>query len=392
MSSSVVNECGVCRKSLRNRSSRHYHGNCANPELKPFKCYHCDRTFSSKSHKMFHEEIHRSQRLPCKQCDKSYQHQRDLDIHMREHETNTVHKCNKCLEHFESQVALLRHKRKHAEIKRFECDQCEMTFSLKGNLTKHANIIHAKKKLFKCDQCDKTFYRNNALKFHKLNHTQRSFQCNSCAKVFVDSRNLERHLKTHIALKEFKCDLCGISSSRKDNILRHAKSFHSEYDPNKIVHRSELGVQLTSIKKDAQQSQSLPENNSVSKPMEVISNRISVIQVVGTPKSLNKSSSVISQNVITKSEPPPKSVPKVDPLEIYRKILRPSNEDDEEYIQSSSTSARSDEFLIPTTTQTPSAAVAADVNSSLNNISSINNFSEVHWRKRKSQIFTNSTR
>ncbi|XP_062540196.1 zinc finger protein 91-like [Armigeres subalbatus] len=405
MCASQRKECTFCKKPLKSRSSRHYHEHCQNPELKPFKCDHCDRTFSTKSHKTFHEENHSGQRLQCTQCDKTYQHQRDLDLHKREHSSSAISlqaKCNRCAQQFESKQALAQHKRmQHTATKRFKCDQCDMTFGLKGNLTKHAKIIHSKEKLFKCDQCGKTFYRNNALKFHMLNHRSKNFQCKTCHKEFVDARNLERHLKTHATEKEFKCDICGISSSRKDNILRHAKSFHPDCDINKVVLKSEIPEQLDAIKKDAKQSsKSAPkviESRFTTEPS--ISNRISVIQVVGKPKPLSIPKPTMSitapsgsKSIETLPKPPP---PKVDPLEIYRKILKPSNDDDEDVVINKP--PPSNEPAKTNSSSTQASAVSVNNNTSTaisgGNNSSINNFTEVHWRKRTSQIYaTNSNR
>ncbi|XP_021693825.1 zinc finger protein OZF [Aedes aegypti] len=407
MTSSPPKECTICRKPLKSRSSRHYHEHCQNPELKPFKCDHCDRTFSTKAHKTFHEETHSNRRLQCTQCDKTYQHQRDLDLHNREHRApkSLQAKCNRCAEQFESQQALAQHKRtQHASTKRFKCDQCDMTFGLKGNLTKHAKIIHSKEKLFKCDQCGKAFYRNNALKFHMLNHRSRDFQCKTCQKEFVDARNLERHLKTHATDKEFRCDICGISSSRKDNILRHAKSFHPECDVSKVVLKSEITDQLDAIKKDAKQSnKSTPIKTDAAPPAEPpISNRISVIKVVGKPKPLHRPEPTesVPADGPPKTEIQPKPpAPKMNPLEIYRKILKPSNDDDDNQEEGN----RVDNNKLPSsnaqvkTTNSSSTQASADntsiANSGGSNNSSINNFTEVHWRKRTSQIYaTNSNR
>ncbi|XP_065073298.1 zinc finger protein 73-like [Ochlerotatus camptorhynchus] len=397
MTSSPPKECIICRKPLKSRSSRHYHEHCQNPELKPFKCDHCERTFSSKSHKTFHEETHSGRRLRCNRCDKTYQHQRDLDLHCREHRSSMAlqeAKCNRCSEQFETQQALAQHKRaRHAGSKRFKCDQCDMTFGLKGNLTKHAKIIHSKEKLFKCDHCGKAFYRNNALKFHMLNHRSRDFQCKTCQKEFVDARNLERHLKTHVTSKEFRCDICGISSSRKDNILRHARSFHPECDIEKVVLKAEIPDQLDAIKKDAKQSNKSTPKKTDPKPAEApISNRISVIQVVGKPKPLETPKPAAVPFTVAagsaKTELLSKPLPKVDPLEIYRKILNPSNDDDDRDDSNNQPPSTVD----PVKTTSITTSVNTTIANSTNN-SSINNFTEVHWRKRTSQIYAiNSSR
>ncbi|XP_058449147.1 gastrula zinc finger protein XlCGF52.1 [Malaya genurostris] len=411
MTSPVSKECTICSKPLKNRSSRLYHEHCQNPKLKPFKCHTCERTFSSKSHKTFHEESHQGRRLSCDRCDKTYQHKRDLDLHLREHDANEVHTCNKCPESFTTPQALMKHRRSHSDKIRFTCAHCDLSFSLKGNLVKHVKVLHSKEKRYPCGQCGKSFYRNNALKFHMLNHQVRNYQCRTCKKEFVDARNLERHMKIHLSLKEFRCDICGISSSRKDNIIRHAKSFHPETNPSNVVLRGTLGDHLNVIKQDAQLSIKSPQEiePSVTKPD---SNRVSVIQVIGVPKPLEINNIITKEPITRKVDQSSKPTCKVDPLEIYRKILKPSIDDDDEKNDDDDDDDEDDDDVSDKNQELPRTSVSSDASkhqpppvmrtgvatantnnsSSSNNFASINNFSEVHWRKRTSQIFTNSTR
>ncbi|XP_055612728.1 gastrula zinc finger protein XlCGF52.1 [Uranotaenia lowii] len=406
-----LKECTICCKPLRTRSSRNYHEHCANPERKPFKCDRCERTFSSKYHKTFHEEVHMARRLSCSYCDKSYQHQRDLDLHQREHEHSPGFGCNRCSEKFDTTEALAKHKKCHEPKERFKCSQCELTFSLKGNLTKHVRILHSKSEKFKCDQCPKEFSRKNALQFHLLSHMSRNFQCRLCEKGFFDMRNLERHMKTHITAKEFSCSTCGITSSRKDNIMRHVRSFHPGIDHQNAVLKNEIRDQLGRIKQDAEKSNKNKQSKECSDSASAFSNRISVIRTVGTPKPVEKIKKIDApQQLRLNSKPSTKPV--VDPLEIYRKILRPSNDDDDEEdnenhktttvsrnqsesSQSHPTDDHNDQhpsYATSTMSSTVDSRNTDRLHPVVSNISSINNFSEVHWRKQKSQFFTNSTR
>uniref|UniRef100_A0A2M4BP44 Putative c2h2-type zn-finger protein n=2 Tax=Anopheles marajoara TaxID=58244 RepID=A0A2M4BP44_9DIPT len=398
---------------------------------KSYDCDTCSKTVFSKSHKRFHDEVHRSARYACQSCTKTYLHKRDLDLHRTKAHDSRYH-CTRCKESFATVAQLQAHKdEKHAPKEKFSCHLCPLQFTLKGNLTKHL-IVHRGERSYVCSDCGKAFLRPNALKHHVLSHRTKRYQCQSCGKEFVDARNLERHLKTHSKLKGYKCSLCGVTSTRRDNIVRHAKSLHPDSDLKQIVlpNSSVTGGQVEAIKREAQNS---------AKPAPPVApvqaNRISVIQVVGKPKE-----SIIQPECEPRSigdtEPrtvaaKPSDVSKVvrlDHLELYRKILKPATIN-----SSSSTSNISSNNIgsnLNANNCTPSldagqqlpaennacthAAHAAPSAGELatsasarptinetggtggaggsNGLGSINNFCEVHWRKRTSQHFITNSR
>ncbi|KAK7227841.1 hypothetical protein V2G26_000011 [Clonostachys chloroleuca] len=54
------------------------------------------------------------------------------------------------------------------------------------------------------------------------------FSCTHCEATFKRVAHLRRHDKTHQNEKPYRCELCPVSSSRKDVILRHTRNFHPE--------------------------------------------------------------------------------------------------------------------------------------------------------------------
>ncbi|KAG9258141.1 uncharacterized protein F5Z01DRAFT_633138 [Emericellopsis atlantica] len=85
---------------------------------------------------------------------------------------------------------------------------------------------------YTCDQCSKPCRDERALQKHQRSHSKR-YVCQAssgCGYKFTDKKDLERHYRgSHpryaekLGLKdgETKCDKCGKSFTRKDNMLKH---------------------------------------------------------------------------------------------------------------------------------------------------------------------------
>ena len=69
---------------------------------------------------------------------------------------------------------------------------------LRGNLTRHRQIIHVGEKVYKCNEYGKLLSRKINLKIHNRIHTGgKLYQCNECGKVFWHKATFSFHQHTH---------------------------------------------------------------------------------------------------------------------------------------------------------------------------------------------------
>lgn len=86
------------------------------------------------------------------------------------------------------------------------------------------SLIHSKMKNYACETCQKTFSRKDMLDRHTKNHPMKqNFTCNICQKNFSRKNNLERHIQTHLESKSFICNTCQKTFSDKYTLTRHSK-------------------------------------------------------------------------------------------------------------------------------------------------------------------------
>jgi KRAB domain-containing zinc finger protein len=141
------------------------------------------------------------------------------------------HKCETCNKRFLHLCHLNIHNRMHSKKKRFACDQCQMSFSTKGNLSRHKRTTHSGEKPYQCDICKKTFGQSNDLTKHKRTHTgEKPYQCDLCPKKFAQSNDLTKHKRIHSGEKPYSCDLCQKKFSQLSNLTNH-KRLHSGEKP-----------------------------------------------------------------------------------------------------------------------------------------------------------------
>lgn len=81
---------------------------------------------------------------------------------------------------------------------------------------------------------------------HKKQHANQkpSHPCEVCGKVFSASKDLRRHMQTHLGIKPNLCPYCPKKFTRKDHVRRHVQTVHSEECRKNPAYASPRQLQL----------------------------------------------------------------------------------------------------------------------------------------------------
>ena len=110
------------------------------------------------------------------------------------------------------------------------CDICHKSFSTLGNMRNHKMTIHENYRPFECTfpGCNKKYSIENRYLVHMRTHLGvKPFICQICSKSFNEKGNLKTHLKFHSELRPFKCPFCIKTYKTKGHLKDHIEIQHN---------------------------------------------------------------------------------------------------------------------------------------------------------------------
>ncbi|XP_063814190.1 oocyte zinc finger protein XlCOF29-like isoform X2 [Pseudophryne corroboree] len=105
-----------------------------------FRCSECSECFPCKSDLIYHQTLHRREKLRCSECGKYFSNKSNLSNHIRGHTGEKPYTCLTCGKCFTRKSTLVIHQRIHTGEKPFVCLECGRSFNGKGNLRKHQKV------------------------------------------------------------------------------------------------------------------------------------------------------------------------------------------------------------------------------------------------------------
>jgi len=110
--------------------------------------------------------------------------------------------------------------------KRYTCSSCDATFNSCGARNSHRRKVHERFHL--CRDCDLAFGSAQKLERHMKTHLGvKEFKCETCGKEFMIERNLILHYKLHLGQKDFICSVCNRTYYTKSGLQAHVRQLHA---------------------------------------------------------------------------------------------------------------------------------------------------------------------
>ena len=146
------------------------------------------------------------------------------------HNCDKDFKCNECDTIWVSHLSLELHYIDCHKKLMFSCDICGYTTHQAAIVNRHIRFTHEKKRDYICDLCGKSFTK----KWMHVEHMavdhgigECRFKCTYCGKTAINKRALEIHIEgVHEKDNVYNCELCSYSGHSKIALQKHDRRKH----------------------------------------------------------------------------------------------------------------------------------------------------------------------
>ncbi|XP_063837000.1 zinc finger protein 1 homolog [Ostrinia nubilalis] len=222
-----VYDCAMCTstyetfKMLKQHMNIHYSN---------YTCEKCDTSFATKRSLNAHTTTHQEGSFKCDYCEKIFSSKPKKHYHEKTKHlgARNISNCPFCNEPFRSYYQRNQHMVKvHNSEAQYKCNICNKSYILKSLLMYHIKKNHLMERNCQCTECGYRFFSKKALKAHMVKHTgERIFACEVCNKSYARKYTLREHMRIHNNDRRFKCEVCAMTFVQKCSLKSHLLSNH----------------------------------------------------------------------------------------------------------------------------------------------------------------------
>ena len=158
----------------------------------------------------------------CLMCDLKWPTCKERNDHFKRKHRKL--QCKKCRKFFHTPSAYTLHQYIHKNGQ-FECMTCKACFPFRSQLNHHM-VSHIASREYKCKEpfCDRDFTHKSHLVKHEHTHSGVVYQCSRCDYSNTDERNYQQHQRKHTQETPFQCKKCGQRFKYTMQLKRHRLS------------------------------------------------------------------------------------------------------------------------------------------------------------------------
>lgn len=222
-----VFDCAMCPstyetfKMLKQHMNKHY---CN------YSCTKCEASFATKRSLHAHQTTHLEGSFKCDLCDKVFSSRMKKQYHEKTKHLGErrISNCPFCGVPFRSYYQRNQHLVKvHNSEAQYKCNVCDKSYIMKSLLMSHIKKNHLMERNHQCTECGYRFFSKKALTAHMVKHTgERNYACEVCHKSYARKYTLREHMRIHNNDRRFKCDVCNTAFVQKCSLKSHLLSHH----------------------------------------------------------------------------------------------------------------------------------------------------------------------